>query len=178
MKTTFMMSKISGNWGLQNDWTSRKKAFTDFTQHRRTWISKLWIPKLFMIEAFMPTYTFFCMKVKGVREILNHSHTDLNVYIHKYQRVIIEMCKTHYRINAAHPDVLWGPIVTFTHVRWWIWIAITTSIQMTELIWQGLRCCRKLCKFCQQNSDASQEALTLVHNSSIEGQHAKDSEYV
>ena len=28
------------------------------------------------------------------------------------------------------------------------------------------------------NSDASQDALTLVHNSSFEAQHAKDSEYV
>ena len=52
------------------------------------------------------------------------------------------------------------------------------SIFILNHIRQGLRCCRKLCKFCQQNFDASQDALILVHNSSFEGQHAKDSEYV
>ena len=54
---------------------------------------------------------------------------------------------------------------------------LVTSQFSRKRIGQGLRCCRKWCKVCQQNSDASQDALALVHNSSFEAQHAKDSEY-
>ena len=95
-------------------------------------------------------------------------------------------CTAHITLGCKPPTL--DRLVQYPYslaLVWWILRILIVLSRILDayffklsFIWQGLRCCRKWCKFCQQNSDASQDALTLVHNSSFEGQHAKDSEYV